>query len=340
MKALVLFSGGLDSLLALRLLSDAGLDAGALSFYSAFTPGADSLEAYRKQMEEAVSPFGVPLTVLDHSEALLQSVKAPAHGFGKNMNPCIDCRIAMLKTAADRLSEAGASFLVTGEVAGQRPMSQRRQALSLIEREAGVEGLVFRPLSAGCLPETIPEKKGWIDRKDFPAFQGRSRKPQMALAERLGINDYPGPAGGCLLTVPEYAVRVADAAARGDLDVRHAEILRLGRHFRSPSGRKIIVGKDEEENRGLESRAGAGDVLVEPADLPGPTALVLEGGSAGDVSFAASLCGRYMKVAPGQAVRFLAGGKGKARGDLEAPALSAGEAARHLARRGMADFRS
>ena len=176
--------------------------------------------------------------------------------------------------------------------------------MELIERKAGVRGIVLRPLSAGLLPETLPEKNGWIDRTRLPSMRGRSRKPQMELAERLGMKDVPGSGGGCLLTYPEFALKVRDAVERGDLSEHHARILKHGRHFRGPSGTKVVVGRDEGENAWIEEHASPGDVLLAPLDLPGPTALVLCGGSPEDRETAGGLCGRYMKVAPGESVRF------------------------------------
>ncbi|MHC5039839.1 MAG: hypothetical protein ACYTHM_21240, partial [Planctomycetota bacterium] len=239
----------------------------------------------------------------------------------KNMNPCIDCRIAQLRKAAGFLEGSPSGFLVTGEVLGQRPMSQRRRVMSLIEREAGLEGRIFRPLSAGVLPETLPERKGWVRRENFPAIRGRSRKPQMALAKRFQLDDVPGSGGGCLLTFPEFAAKVGDSVEHGDLSLRHGRLLKTGRHFRLPSGAKVVVGKDEKENDWLEREAGVLDGLVIPKALPGPTGLVFEGSTSKDMEIAASLCGRYMKVDPGSPVVFLGkpGGEGKAY-TIQAPA--------------------
>jgi hypothetical protein len=326
MKALVLFSGGLDSILALRLVQSAGIDVEILSFYSAFGHGPHPIDDYRDRMEALGRAFGAPVTVLDHTEALVEALENPAHGYGKNFNPCIDCRIAMFRRARGLFERFGASFLVTGEVLGQRPMSQRRQAMELIDRKAGVQGLVFRPLSAGVLDETIPEKEGWIRREDFPAVKGRSRKPQLALAQKLGVSEPPGSGGGCLLTYAGYAKKAREAVERGDLDVRHAKLLRFGRHFRAPGGAKVVMGRNEGENETLERTAGASDALVTPLELAGPAALVLGASDEAQAQFAASLCGRYMKVPPGAPVRFELRASGMPVCGIEAPAFAPAEA--------------
>src|SRR4030043_1004028 len=209
MKAIALLSGGLDSTLAARLVLDQGIELEALNFMTVFctcpNKGATCLAS-----QKAVETLGIPLKVFNVSEEYLNVVRNPKHGYGSNMNPCIDCRIFMLKKAKVYMEESGASFIITGEVLGQRPMSQRRDAMRLIEKEAGLEGLILRPLSAQFLPVTLPEKEIWINRETLLGIQGRSRKPQMKLADHYGIRDYPCPAGGCLLTDPQFANRMKD----------------------------------------------------------------------------------------------------------------------------------
>ena len=209
MRAVALLSGGLDSLLAIKVMLEQGVEVEALNFVSVFctcTPKSSSCSAARS----AVRQLGVPLKALNTSKQFLEVVKSPKHGYGRNLNPCLDCRILMFRQARTYLRKTGASFVITGEVLGERPMSQRREAMKLIEAEAGLEGLVVRPLSAALLEPTIPEQKGWIDRSRLLKIRGRSRKPQIELARTYGLTDYPCPAGGCLLTDAGFAGRMMD----------------------------------------------------------------------------------------------------------------------------------
>ncbi len=246
MKAIALLSGGLDSTLAARLVLDQGIELEALNFMTVFCTctnrGATCLAS-----QKAVETLGIPLRVFNVSEEYLNVVRNPKHGYGSNMNPCIDCRIFMLKKAKVYMEESGGSFIITGEVLGQRPMSQRRDAMRLIEKEAGLEGLILRPLSAQFLPITLPEREGWIDREKLLNIQGRSRKPQMKLAEQFNIRDYPCPAGGCLLTDPGFARRIRDLMEHQyDFSLNDVHLLKFGRHFRLSPKVKLVVGRNEE----------------------------------------------------------------------------------------------
>ena len=227
MKAIALLSGGLDSTLAARVVMEQGVELEALNFVTVFCTctnrGATCLAS-----QKAVETLGIPLKVFNVSEEYLSVVKHPKHGYGRNMNPCIDCRIFMLMKTKTYMAESGASFIVTGEVLGQRPMSQRKDAMRLIEKEAGLEGLILRPLSAKVLQVTIPEKEGWVDREKLLRIQGRSRKPQIELAENYGIHDYPCPAGGCLLTDPGFAKRMKDLMVnRPDFSLNDVHLLKM-----------------------------------------------------------------------------------------------------------------
>jgi len=295
--ALALISGGLDSRLAAALMLEQGVRVVALHFDSVFchapAPGA------RSEAEKACTALGIELVRVPFNDHLIPLVKDPPHGHGKNMNPCIDCRIAEFRLARQYMDTLGAHFFVTGEVVGQRPMSQRLQAVRLIEREAGVEGYVLRPLSAKLLPPTVPEQKGWVDRGKLQAISGRSRKPQMELAERLGITEYPGSAGGCLLTDEGFACRVDELIAHTpEANERDFELLKLGRHYRLPSGAKAIVGRNETENNRIEAIAQAGDVLLERDDTVGPTVLLCGARAEEDRSLAARLCVSHSKRGP------------------------------------------
>jgi len=296
MKAIALLSGGLDSTLAARLVLDQGIELEALNFMTVFctctNKGATCLAS-----QKAVETLGIPLRVFNVSEEYLNVVRNPKHGYGSNMNPCIDCRIFMLKKAKVYMEESGASFIVTGEVLGQRPMSQRRDAMRLIEKEAGLEGLILRPLSAQFLPVTLPEREGWIDREKLLNIQGRSRKPQMKLAEQFNIRDYPCPAGGCLLTDPGFARRIRDLMDHQyDFSLNDVHLLKFGRHFRLSPTVKLVVGRNEEENQKIETFSQAGDVLLKTVRYPGPVSLLRGEADETERERAASITARYSKA--------------------------------------------
>lgn len=275
-KALVLLSGGLDSTLALRVMLELGFEVLALNFYSPFCR-CNSRNGCRHVASRAAEQWGIRCRVIGMGQEYLDMVRNPAHGYGKNLNPCIDCRIMMFSKAREIMEEEGASFIVTGEVLGQRPMSQRRDSMHLIERESGLKGLILRPLSARLLPPTVPEREGLIDRQKLLALSGRSRKPQMALAESLGVRDYPCPAGGCQLTNPQFARRLKDHFEHSaGTTVRDVKLLELGRHFRLTSRSKAIAGRNEEENRRLLALAGPEDYLLQVRGGKGPLT-ILEG---------------------------------------------------------------
>jgi tRNA U34 2-thiouridine synthase MnmA/TrmU len=235
--------------------------------------------------------------VLNVSEEYLSVVKNPKHGYGSNMNPCIDCRIFMLRKAKAYMEESGASFIVTGEVLGQRPMSQRRDAMRLIEKEAGLEGFILRPLSAKFLPASIPENEGWIDREKLLKIQGRSRKPQIQLADHYGIRDYPCPAGGCLLTDPGFAKRMKDLLRYfPDFSLNDVHLLKVGRHFRLSSKLKLVVGRKEEENQKIRTFSEEKDILLKLFRFPGPLSLLRGEAEEREIEQAAAITARYSKA--------------------------------------------
>lgn len=238
--------------------------------------------------------WGFEVKMSHLADKFVEIVKHPKFGHGKNMNPCMDCRILMLREARELMRMTGADFISTGEVLGQRPMSQRRDTFPVMDREAGLEGMVLRPLSAKLLKPTQPELDGIVNRDLLYGIGGRSRKPQIALAAEFGLTEYPAPAGGCLLTDPCYSFKLRELLDhKPDIETIDLHLLRLGRHFRLPGGMKAIVGRDDRENTRIESLAGPDDLLmfVESAGSP----LVLISASAGeeDVMIAASLCVRY-----------------------------------------------
>jgi tRNA U34 2-thiouridine synthase MnmA/TrmU len=271
-KALCAFSGGLDSLLASELVRAQGVEVLALFFETPFFSSAKA--------RDSAASIDLPLKVVDITHRHLSMLQNPKHGFGGHMNPCIDCHALMIRITGEMLQEEGASFVITGEVLGQRPMSQNIKALSMVECESGLQGLLLRPLSAKRLPPTIPEKRGWIDREKLMGFSGRSRKPQMELAERLHIRDYPSPAGGCLLTDEVFSRRLKDLlSAKPDFELREIELLKVGRHFRLGPNTKLVVGRNNKENQAIHALWRENDLLLSTISVPGPTVLL-----SGDVS--------------------------------------------------------
>ncbi len=272
-KALALLSGGLDSTLAIRVIQEQGIEVIALNFVTVFclctSKGSCKLEAVKVSEK-----LGIPIKVINTTKSFLEIVKKPKHGYGKNMNPCIDCRINIFRAAGEYMKEIGASFLITGEVLGQRPMSQRKDAMKTIDKEAGLTGLVLRPLCAKHLEPTMPEKSGLVDREKLLQIKGRSRKDQIQLADIFQITDYPCASGGCLLTDPEFANRMKDTLDHENLEVNDVNLLKVGRHFRIDDKTKVIVSRREEENLTIQNLAKESDYLLQLKDFPGPLALV------------------------------------------------------------------
>lgn len=269
-KAIVLFSGGLDSILAARLMMELGIEIVCVSYFIEFAMCGGGPTAAVK----AAETLGVPLKVFDVTDEYLEMFKNPKHGYGANINPCIDCKIFMLKKAKEYMGCVGASFLVTGEVLGERPMSQRRDALNIIEKNAGVRGILLRPLSAKLLPPTLPEEEGVIDREKLLDIRGRSRKPQFALAEKFGIREYPNPSGGCLLTDPGFTKRVRDLIAHEGLTVDGLKLLKIGRHFRLGETTKLVIGRNNKENDELGALVKKDDICLRMKDHEGPFSIL------------------------------------------------------------------
>jgi tRNA-specific 2-thiouridylase len=293
-KAVALFSGGLDSSLAILTILKQGIDVKALEF---LTPFNTSIAGKSLHVSNGVSfshQFGFDVQIRHIEEPFIDMVRNPKFGYGKNMNPCIDCRILMLKEAKLLMDETGADFIITGEVLGQRPMSQRRDTLNRIDREAGVKGYVLRPLSAQLLDVTLPEAGGIVSRDMLHDFRGRSRKPQMNLARKFGLMHYPAPAGGCLLTEPIFSHKLKDLLAYNqDPGIRDIALLKVGRHFRFSPECKIIVGRDKKENEILESLAVSSDCMITIEGYGSPTVLVSGVVNDEALRVAASLCARY-----------------------------------------------
>ncbi len=301
-KAIALLSGGLDSTLALKMILDLGFEVIALNMKTPFC-NCDGKKGvcYSSKFAEH---FGLKLIRIFGGDDYLRIVKNPQHGYGRNLNPCIDCRIYLFKKAKELLEKEGASFIFTGEVLGERPMSQRLDAMKLIERESGLKGKVLRPLSARLLEPTDAENEGLVDRCTFLNIQGRSRKRQIELARNYQIGDYPCPAGGCLLTEENFARRLKDSFIHGEESLRHISLLKVGRHFRIPiengSGGskepKLIVGRNKEENELLSSLARTEETKLTTKEFKGALGLLIGQSSPEVLLLSANVCARYSQA--------------------------------------------
>ncbi|MFH1782002.1 MAG: hypothetical protein ABH848_00060 [Candidatus Omnitrophota bacterium] len=291
-KAVALFSGGLDSMLAIKLMLEQGIEVHALNFLTVFCTCTS--KGCMHQATKASKDLGVPLKVMNITMEYMEMIKDPKFGRGKGMNPCIDCRIFTFKKAKEFMKEIGASFIITGEVLGQRPMSQRRNAIEIIERESGLDGLVVRPLSAKFFEPTLPEKEGIVTREKLFDIQGRSREVQINLAKELGINEYPCPAGGCLLADVSFAKKVKDLFDHiPDYKISDVHLLKVGRQFRIHKDLKLFVGRDQKENELLLSFLEKGDHVLDVLDIPSPIALLRGKVKESDLKLAASILARY-----------------------------------------------
>jgi tRNA-specific 2-thiouridylase len=270
-KAISLLSGGLDSILATELIRRQGIEVITFNIKTPFgIPKKDG----SSEATQAADQLKVPLKVVTVEQDYLRMLRKPKHGYGKNLNPCVDCKIFILKKAKKYAKEIGADFIFTGEVLGERPMSQHGPALKTIAEESGLKGKLLRPLSAKLMAETEAEKKGLVDRNKLLSIQGRSRKPQFALAKEYGITVYPSPAGGCLLTCEEYAKKLRDLFEnKKRLSMTDVALLRVGRHFRMGKN-KIIVGRNEAENKFLTTNKAPSDFYFESSEVVGPTTLL------------------------------------------------------------------
>jgi len=269
-----------------------GIEVHALNFLTLFCTCTS--KGCMHQATKAAGEFGVPLKVMNITMEYMKVVEKPRHGRGRNMNPCIDCRIFTFIKARDFMKEIGASFIITGEVLGQRPMSQRRQAIELIEKESGLEGLIVRPLSAKLFEPTMPEQKGVVNRGKLLNIQGRMRTEQISLAKEMGINDYPCPAGGCLLTDKGFSDRLKDLFKyKPDYDLSDLHILKVGRQFRIKDSAKLIVGRDEKENEKLLNFLQPGDYVLDVVDIPSPIAVIKGNINSEELDMASSILVRY-----------------------------------------------
>ena len=297
--ALSLFSGGLDSILACRVVAGQGVRVLALKF---ITPFFDyQLLADGRYCEGIKEKYDIDLTLHNVSEEYLELLRAPPHGFGKHFNPCLDCKIFMMSKARGMMKQHGASFLISGEVVGQRPMSQRRDTMRVIERDSGCDGILLRPLCAKTLAATRPENEGLINRQLLYGFSGRGRKDQLTLAAELGITDYPNPAGGCILTDPTLGERIKRFYRENEtVSVSDMRLVIVGRQFKLPGGSWLVLGRKQDENSIIAELAQPGDISLNLKDRPGPTAILRYPQSREDLKTAAGLVARYGKKVEGR----------------------------------------
>jgi len=310
-KAVGMLSGGLDSMLAVRVMLEQGIEVTALHFRTGFSYFERNRAAGRRPVgpsdaERAAAMLGVELEVIDISDEYLPIVLHPRFGYGSGMNPCVDCRIFLLRQAKVWMEAHGYHFVFTGEVSGQRPKSQMRPTLNTVERESSLQGYLLRPLSAKLLKPTVPEQRGWVDREKLYRISGRGRKEQIALAEAFGITEYAQPSGGCCYLIHQtYSRRLRDFLERegdGALTGGNVQLLAVGRHLRLPSGRKAVVGRHERENDYIRT-CGVEGVLLTTLDHPGPTTLVPGEPTREEIELAARITAGYSDGQDEPAVR-------------------------------------
>jgi len=285
-KSIALFSGGLDSILAVKVIQEQGIDVLGITFETPFFNAKKSVEISKG--------IGISILTINITEEHLAMLKAPRYGYGRNMNPCIDCHTLMLNIAGRKMEELGADFLFTGEILGQRPMSQGKQSLHIVAKNSGYGGYILRPLSASLLPATIPEIEGKVDREKLFNIQGKSRKRQIEMAKKYGITDYSTPAGGCLLTDPMFSKRLKDLFEhRKDFKIRDIELLKYGRHIRLNEKTKIIVGRNRSDNTAIQNFSEDEDTVITMKGFPGPTVLIPHGCDDKTLDRAAAICALY-----------------------------------------------
>ncbi|ENK1244058.1 tRNA 4-thiouridine(8) synthase ThiI [Clostridium sporogenes] len=287
-RALAMVSGGLDSILAAKLIKDQGIDVIGICFRSYFFN--------EKNAEKMTKQIGIPLEVVDFSKTHFEMVKSPKHGYGKNINPCIDCHAMMMRYSGELLKKFNADFIITGEVLNQRPMSQNKASLNVVKKESGYEDKILRPLCAKVLPPTEMELKNLVDREKLLDISGRSRKIQMELAEKWGIIEYPSPAGGCKLTEPNYAKRLKELLKyKENLEERDLQLLKYGRHFRISENCKIISTRTKDEGDIIKNYLSSKDYMFLACDYNGSTVVIIGEPSEIDIKLAAEITGRYSK---------------------------------------------
>ncbi len=306
-KAVALISGGLDSMLAAKVILEQGIHVEGINFYTGFCVEGHT-HAIRKRSSGkskrnsalwSAEQLGIKLHIIDIVEEYKDVLLNPKHGYGANMNPCLDCKIFMVHKALEWAEKNGFDFIITGEVVGQRPMSQRKETMPIVARESGAEDRLLRPLSGKNLPPTLPEREGWVDREKLYGFSGRNRKPQMALAKALGFDDWATPAGGCcFLTDEAYSRKLVDlwqARGKREYEMDDIMLLKVGRHIRPAPHFKIIIGREEGENNFLSGYKKQ-YIHLHCSSHPGPLAMIDGEPTQQDLELAARIVARYGKA--------------------------------------------
>jgi tRNA U34 2-thiouridine synthase MnmA/TrmU len=291
------------------MIKDMGIDVVALNFVPPFSEReAKKDEGHKNKAVEMAEQLGVELKIMNPFAELIEIIKKPKYGYGSGINPCVDCRIMKFRIAKKYMEEAGASFIITGEVLGQRPMSQNSRAIKIIENESGLAGLILRPLCAGVMEPSIPEQKGWVDRSKLRSIEGRSRAEQLDMVEEFKIMNHENPAGGCLLTDKHFAVKAMDLIESGMFDADNAMLFVNGRYFSVSKKFKLAVGRNAQENAIIKNFASAGDLLIE-AGSRGPTALGRGELNDDNMALAMKIAAHYCRKEEPQEVRYLVYGE-------------------------------
>ncbi|MGY5148442.1 MAG: tRNA (5-methylaminomethyl-2-thiouridylate)-methyltransferase [Candidatus Nitrosopumilus sp. bin_68KS] len=292
-KVVALLSGGLDSQLAVRMMQEQGFDVSAVAIKTPFCD-FDCGRGCGFEIRERADDLNVNLKTVYLGDEYIEMLKHPKHGIGAGFNPCVDCRTMMFDAAKKHMEEIGAEFIISGEVLGQRPMSQHAPSLSIIEKESGLVGKIVRPLSAGLLPETDPEKEGLIKRENLGMIRGRTRRNQLEMAKKYGIENPPNAGGGCLLTEPQFGIKAKDLFEHVETPtINDIDLLKIGRHFRLDEETKFVVGRNKDENEMIKAIALPGDILLEAKDHLGPVSILRGKNAKSHVGFAASVTLRY-----------------------------------------------
>jgi len=297
MKAIALFSGGLDSTLAMKLIIDQGIDVIALNLDIGF----GSTKSRKEHMQSMCDQVGAELRILDIRDQYLKEILFnPKYGYGKNFNPCIDCHGNMFRIAKELMEPWGASFLISGEVVGQRPMSQRRDALDLVTGLSETDDILLRPMSAKVLPPTLPEREGWVDREKLLGITGRNRDIQLKMAEEIGLKDFEKPGGGCLLTDENFSKKIEEFIKYDTLEVEDIALLKCGRHLRLPDGAKLVIGRHKEDNEMISAAITPKYKKIRLLNAVGPTSAISANASEADKALAAKLTATYGKTSPNE----------------------------------------
>lgn len=319
-KAIALFSGGLDSTLAMKLIIDQGIEVIACNINTGFGSTKDR----KAHMQNMCDQVGAELRIVDIQHEYVQDVLFdPKHGYGKHFNPCIDCHAKMFAVAKRIMEAEGASFLISGEVLGQRPMSQNGDALTTVLNEGNVNGLLLRPMCAKLLEPTIAETQGWVDREKLEGIHGRTRDRQFELAEKYGIKDFESPGGGCLLTDENFGKKMRDFIAHDTFEVSDIPVIKYGRQLRLPEGAKLVIGRDEADNAKIAAIDNSKYVHIKPKTIPGPECLLWAHATPSDKALALALVLTYSKAAYGEDYTLEFGGQ-----EVQATPLESKEAAR------------